>query len=229
MTESPILPRPRAWSYRPPDGSNRLDSLGSRVADAPPVRVVLAATRHRGGPRHDDDARAGRHRICGGVRDTGHQRPLRDHRAAARVRRVRSQPHSGSRTGLGARGRDPRSGPAPVGRRTAARGCAGRNDGDRLRRGVRRCRPGTPRLHHRAAVETDPLRLHERHRADRDPEPDPEALRLFRERGRTTAPGAGNRRESVGGQHQRHGACDWRRLARADSRAEAVAATSRAC
>ena len=52
---------------------------------------------------------------------------------------------------------------------------AGRNDGDRVRRRLRGCRPGASRLHHRAALEADPLRLHERHRADGDPEPDPEA------------------------------------------------------
>ena len=66
-----------------------------------------------------------------------------------------------------------------------------RNDGDRVRRRVRRRGPGASRLHHRAAVEADPLRLHERHRADRDAEPDPEAVRLFRRRGRTAAAGAG--------------------------------------
>ena len=104
---------------------------------------------------------------------------------------------------------------------------AGRNDGDRVRRRVRGCRSRASRLHHRAAVETDPLRLHERHRADRDPEPDPEAPRLFRQGGRTAAPDAGNRREGVGGKHQRHGPRDRRQLARADSRAEAVAAPPR--
>ena len=99
-----------------------------------------------------------------------------------------------------------------VERRPAARRLAGRNDGDRVRCGVRGCRPRASRLHYRAAVETNPLRLHERHRGDRDPEPDPEALRLLRERGRTTATDAGNRRQGVGGSHQRHGARDRRQL-----------------
>ena len=148
------------------------------------LRTLLATARHRRRPRHDDDARAGRHRVRGGVRGPGHQRPLRDHRAAARVRRVRSQPHPRAGPGLGARGRDPGGRAAAVGGRSAARGRAGRHDGDRLRRRVRCGRPGASRLHHRAALEADSLRLHERHRADRDPEPDPEAVRLFCLRGR---------------------------------------------
>ena len=102
----------------------------------------------------------------------------------------------------------------------------GRNDGHRVRHRVRGGRPGAPRIHHRAALQADPLRLHERHRADRDPEPDSEAPRIFRQRGWTAAPGVGDRREGVGRQHQRHGARDRRRRARADSRAEAVAAHS---
>ena len=35
------------------------------------------------------------------------------------------------------------------------------------------------RLHHRAFVQADPLRLHERHRADGSDKPAPEDLRLF--------------------------------------------------
>ena len=154
----------------------------------------------------------------------GHQRPLRDDRAAARVRAVRSEPHPRPRPGLRARGRDPGRRAAALGGRSAACGRAGRSDGDRLRRRVRRRGPGAPRLHHRAALEADPLRLHERHRADRDAEPDPEALRLLGQRGRTAAPGMGHRREGARGQHERRGVRDRRRHARADPAAEALAA-----
>ena len=65
----------------------------------------------------------------------------------------------------------------------------------RLRHCVRGVRPGSSGLHHRVAVEADPLRLHERHRADGPAEPDSQALRLFGLRRRPLAPGVGNRRE----------------------------------
>ena len=204
MTESPSSRGTEPGRIVRSTGRTRLDTLGSRVAHASRVRVVVAAARHRCGPRHDDDARAGRHRVCGGIRVAGDQRPLRDHRAAACVCAVRSQPHSRPRTGLGARGRDPRSRAAPFGGRSAACRRAGRNDGDRVWCRVRRRGPGASRLHHRTAVETDPLRLHERHRADRDPEPDPEALRLLRERGRTAASERGESSRRCGRKHQRH-------------------------
>ena len=197
MAESPrsdtrrARAHPASWHRLDP---NRMDALASRVEHAAPVRALLAAARHRRRPRDDDHARAGRHRLRGGIRGARHQRPLRDHRAAARLRAVRSQPHPRPRPGLGARGRDPRRRAAAVGRRSAARGRAGRHDGDRLRRGLRRRGPGAPRLHHRAALEADPLRLHERHRADGAAQPDPEAVRLFCHGRRTDAAGLGNRR-----------------------------------
>ena len=58
--------------------------------------------------------------------------------------------------------------PAALGGRSATCAQRGRNDGHRVRRRVRGCRPGPPRLHHRAALQADPLWLHERHRADGD-------------------------------------------------------------
>ena len=45
--------------------------------------------------------------------------------------------------------------------------------------GVRPGRAGPARLHDRAAVEADPLRLHERHRADRADQPAAQAVRLL--------------------------------------------------
>jgi hypothetical protein len=44
-----------------------------------------------------------------------YQRPLRDHHAAARLRPVRSEPHSRPGPGLVARGRDPHRGAAAFG------------------------------------------------------------------------------------------------------------------
>ncbi len=107
---------------------------------------------------------------------------------------VRSEPHPRPRPRLVARGRDPHRRAAAFRRRPATRGRAGGNDGRRLGHGVRGGGPGPPRLHHRAALEADPLRLHERHRADGAAEPGPEALRLLRQGRRTAPPGAGNRR-----------------------------------
>ena len=55
----------------------------------------------------------------------------------------------------------------------------GRDDGDRVGRRVRGRGSRASRLHHRTALQADPLRLHERHRADRDAQPDSEAARLL--------------------------------------------------
>ena len=128
---------------------------------------------------------------------------------------------------LAARRRDPRSRAAAFGRRPATRGRARRNDGDRLRRRVR-CRGlGASGLHHRAAVEADPLRLHERHRADGAAEPSPEAVRLLGDRERPAAPSMGNRRQGGRRKHEPRGAHDRRRHARAHTATQALAARAR--
>ena len=227
MCHTPPFSTTRAWAHRAPcktHGRSRMDALASRAEHAASVRALLVAARHRRRPRHDDHARAGRHRVRGGLGGAGHQWPLRDHRAAARVRPVRSQPHHRSRPGLGARGRDPRRRAAAFGGRSATRGRGGRNDGHRFRRGVHCSGPGSTRLHHRVALEADPLRLHERHRADGGAEPDPEALWLFGLRGRADPAGVGNRREGGGGKHEPRGTRGRRQHPRADPDPEAPAA-----
>src|SRR4029434_7471378 len=52
---------------------NRRARLASRAAHTAAVRTVLAAARRHGRPRHDDDARAGRHRVLRGIRHTWYQ------------------------------------------------------------------------------------------------------------------------------------------------------------
>ena len=72
---------------------------------------------------------------------------------------------------------DPGRRAAAVGRRSAARRCRRQSDGRRLGRGVH---PGgrlAARIHHRAAVQADPLRLHERHRVRGDRQPVAQAVR----------------------------------------------------
>ena len=188
------------------------------------VRALLAAARHRRRPRHDDHARAGRHRVRGGIGGPGHQWPLRDHRAVARVRLVRSQPHHRAGPGFGARGRDPRRRAAAVGGRFATRSRGGRHDGHRVRHRLRGGGPGSTRLHHGAALEADPLRLHERHRANGRAEPDPEASGLLSQGGRAVPAGVGNRREGGGGKHEPRGTCGRRQRPRPDPGPEAPAA-----
>ena len=67
--------------------------------------------------------------------------------------------------GFVAGGADPGGGAAAVGRRSGARGGPGRRDGDCRRPDLHRRRPRETGLRHRTAVQADPLRLHERHRA----------------------------------------------------------------
>ena len=105
-----------------------------------------------------------------------------------------------------------------------ARSRRGRNDGHRLGRGVHCSGPRSTRLHHRAPLEADSLRLHERHRADGGVEPDPEALWFFRLRGRTAPAGVGHRQAGDGGKHEPRGARGRRQHPRADPGPEAPAA-----
>ena len=56
---------------------------------------------------------------------------------------------------------------------------AGQLDGGGIRAGLHRGRVAAAWLHHGTAVKTDPLRLHERHRADRADQPAAEAVRFF--------------------------------------------------
>ena len=93
-------------------------ALAAGAAGPATIRDSVAASRHRGRPRPDDDAGARRHRLRGGVGRAGHLRPLRDHRSAARLRDVRPEPHPGARAGLVARCGHPRASCAAVRRRS---------------------------------------------------------------------------------------------------------------
>jgi hypothetical protein len=94
MTESPPL-IPSTRRHRPSCGageSNRLDTLASRVEHSSSVRVILAATRPCGWPVMTTML------VPVGIAYAeasayGYQRPLCDHRAAARVRLCSSELH----------------------------------------------------------------------------------------------------------------------------------------
>ena len=83
-----------------------------------------------------------------------------------------------------ARSGDPGRRAAVVCGQSRTRGRAGGHDGDRVRPRLHGRWSGAPWLHHRAAVEADSLRLHERHRAHGAPEPISEALRVLDRRER---------------------------------------------
>ena len=82
---------------------------------------------------------------------------------------------SGFVTGCG----DPRRGFAAFGRRSDASGGSRRHDGDRLGHRLHSSRIGAARLHNRAALQANPLRLHERHCLDGLGQPTAQAVRLF--------------------------------------------------
>ena len=63
-----------------------------------------------------------------------------------------------------------------------------------------------PRLRHRTAVQADPLRLHERHRADRADQPAAQAVRLLDRGRRAVAQPVGDRRGDLGRQDELDGA-----------------------
>ncbi len=187
-------PEPGSHCAHPPRGrSGRLDALAAGAPNLAPVRARLAASRHRRRAGADDHAGACRDRLCGGLWRAGDLWSLRDHRAVAGLCAVRSQPHSGAGAGLLAGRCHPRRRPAVVGRRPAACRCPGRHDGSRLGAGVHPGRPGAPGLHHGAAVQADPLRLHERHCADGLDQPVAQAVRVLDRRHRTAGRSAGHR------------------------------------
>ena len=141
--------------------------------------AALAAARPDGRPGADHDAGAGRHRVRGGLRRAGHLRPVRHDRPAAGLRAVRSEPHPGAGAGFRAGRGDSRGRAAALGRRPDARRGAGEHDGGGVGAGVHPGRRDAPGLRHRAAVQADPLRLHERHRAHRADQPAAQAVRLL--------------------------------------------------
>ena len=105
-----------------------------------------------------------------------------------------------------ARGRDTGSCIAALGWRSESRSGSGGNDGVGFWRGLHRRRSGTPRLHNRVAVQTNSLRIHERHRADRAVEPDAENARLLHRSRRAAASTLGHSQAVLAGEHQRRDA-----------------------
>src|SRR4030095_8951274 len=97
--------------------------------------------------------------------------------ALAAVLRPEPPPRSGTR--FRARRGDPRDRPAAVRRRSLEGGRPGRRNGPGVGRRLHRGRHSASRFHHRAPLEADSLRLHERDRADRVAEPDAEAPRVL--------------------------------------------------
>ena len=159
------------------------------VAHAASVSGWLATQRHCRWAGVIDDAGAGRHGLCGGIRLAGDLRPLRHDRTAAGLCSIRPEPHPGSRTRLIARRRHTRRRFAIVCWRPAARGGAGRNDGGRLRDRLHSGRCRAVGLYHRASLQANSLWLHERHRIDRSDQPAAQTFRLFdRDRGSAAQP-----------------------------------------
>ena len=94
----------------------------------------------------------------------------------------------------------PRRGRAAVGRRSAARNRPGQHDGHRFGSGMHPRRRGAAGFRYRAVVEADPLRLHERDRADGVDQPAAQAVRLFDRHRRAAAKPVGDRRGGAGWQ-----------------------------
>ena len=171
----------------------RLEALAARTAGAAPVRSRLAAARRDGGPCADDDAGTGRNRLCRRFGPPWNLRPLCHDRPAARVRAVRSQPHPGAGARFVSRPRDSCRRAAALGRRCDARRGPCRHDGRGVGSGVHPDRARAPGIRHRAPVQADPLRLHERHCVHGPDQPAADAFRLFDRRRRTSARAPANR------------------------------------
>jgi hypothetical protein len=131
------------------------------------LRIGLADARLGRWNRADDDARASRHRLRSRVGRRRDLWPLRHNRLFAGLRAFRAQSDLGARTGLLTRGRYIRGRWPAIGRRSASRDRDRRRDGACLRGNPYRRRDCSARFRNRAAVEADPLRLHEWNRADR--------------------------------------------------------------
>ena len=169
--------------------SPRWDAMVTGVAHAASVSGWLATQRHCRWAGVIDDAGAGRHGLCGGIRLAGDLRPLRHDRTAAGLCSIWPEPHPGPRTQLIARCRHTRRRFAIVCWRPAARGGAGRNDGGRLRDRLHSGRCRAVGLYHRASLQANSLWLHERHRIDRSDQPAAQSFRLFdRDRGSAARP-----------------------------------------
>jgi len=179
-----------------------LDTLAARTADPESLRNRLAATRCDGGAGFDDDAGAGRDRVRGGLGRAGNLRSVRHDRPAAGLRAGRSKPHSGAGAGLVPRAGDSGGRVAAVGRRPAAGGGAGQHDGGGVWAGVHPDRGAAPGFRHRTAVQADPLRLHERHRADGPGQSAADAVRLLDRRRLAGARSAAHRSGGAGRQNR---------------------------
>ena len=132
-----------------------------------PLPAALAAQRPGRGAGADRRAGAGGHGVRRGSRSARHLRAVRHHRAAHRLRHLRSQPHPGAGTGFVPGGNHCRGHLAPGGRRYKPCGSPGWHAGNLYRLAVHRCRDRPPWFYHRAALQAHPVRLYERHRPDR--------------------------------------------------------------
>src|ERR1700733_7269903 len=131
------------------------------------LQIGLADARLGRWNRADDDACASRHRLRGRVGRWRDLWPLRHNRLFAGLRAFRAQSDPGARTGLLPRGRYIRGRCPAIGRRSASRDRDRRRDGACLRGDPYHRGDCSARFRNRAAVEADPLRLHEWNRADR--------------------------------------------------------------
>ena len=157
----------------------------------------------------------------------GHIRSVRHVDPAAGVRAVRSQPHPGARTGFFTGRFDPRRHIAACRKRSESRRGRGRPAGGGVRGVVHSCRSLAPGIHHRAAVEADPLRIHERHRTDRADQPTAQSCSESRSSpmARCTPSGTWHGRY-MAGQHELDHLCHWRRRAGDHTSAKALPAHS---
>ena len=162
------------------------------------LRTGLADARCRRGNRVDDDAGAGRRRLCGRVGRRRDLRPLRHDRLFAGLCGLRAQPDPGARTRLFAGGGHNRGRRPALCGRSESGDRARRRDGARLRRGPCRGRDRPARLRNRPSVEADPLRLHERNRADCADQSDTQTARVQDHERRTSAGPVVNRRRGRG-------------------------------
>lgn len=173
---APTADAGRAGSHR---ATQRLGATASRARHVAHLPHGLAAARRVGRAGADRRAGARGHGLRDGLGRAGHLRPVRDHLRAAGLRRLRAQPGAGAGPRLVAgRARAGRRA-AVVGGRSAACDGAGRDDRGGVWRAVPAGRGGTAGLRHRAAVQADPLWLHERHRPDGAGQPAAAAVRLL--------------------------------------------------
>ena len=185
----------------------------ARLTYVPSVQSNLACSRRRCWRGAGDNVGARWHCLRSRVGLARHLRALRYHRTVACLCIVRSESDFGARARLIAGCCHSWRGFSAIWRRSRSRRGAGRHDGGCFWDCVHSCGHCAARLRHRTFIQTHPVWIHERNRADRADQP---IAQIFRLLGRGRGPLArimGHWQSGCGWKVKLGGVCDRRRHA----------------